>query len=79
MAIKIKTQRDYFVTEVTLELPVNADEVDQLMRALKANGKVVTQYNGGKFPGINIEQRTRIPEHLAPQLRSILGIGEKEL
>lgn len=79
MAIKIKTQRDYFVTEVTIESTADPQEIDALMQSLKANGKVVTQYNGGKCPGINIEQKTRVPDHIAPQVRSLLGIGEKEL
>lgn len=46
MAIRIKAEKSYYVTEVSIELPVNVQDVDDLLRELKTNGKMVVVYNG---------------------------------
>jgi hypothetical protein len=79
VALKIKAQKDYLVTEVSLDLPADPKAADEIMKALKANGKMVVQYNGGNCPGINLEQKTRIPEALASKVRSLIGVDEKKL
>ncbi len=79
MAVGIKVQRDYYLTEVSIELPADVQQVDALMKATKTNGKMVVQYNQGSVQGVNVEQRTKIPENKATEIRSILGVGETEL
>ena len=74
-----RTQKYYLLTEITLDTPVDTQAVDSTMQELKADGKMVFQYNGGKCPGVNLEQKMRIPDHIAPKVRSLLGIGEKKL
>jgi hypothetical protein len=79
MAVGIKVQRDYYLTEVSVELPADVQQVDALMKATKTNGKMVVQYNHGSVQGVNVEQRTKIPENKASEIRELLGVGEKEL
>lgn len=79
MAIKIKVQKDYYVTEVSIDLPSNPGELDELLKAIKTTGKAVVQYNQGSVQGINVEQRTRIPDALAIDIRQMLGIGVRTL
>lgn len=79
MQPKIKSQADYLLTEVTLEMPFDVAEADDLMKAMRANGKMVVQYNGGNCPGINIEQKTRISEKIAAEIRAKVGVAEKTL
>jgi hypothetical protein len=79
MPFQIAVQKDYFLTEVSIVLPANAAEVDEILRATQTNGKMVIQYNQGKVQGINVEQRTKIPEHVAEEIRNLLGIGTKIL
>lgn len=76
MAIKIKVQKDYYLTEVSIDLPSDPGELDDLLKAIKTTGKIVTQYNQGSVQGINIEQRTKIPESVSSEIRRLLGIGE---
>ena len=35
MAIRVKTQKSYYVTEFTVELPADAGEIDDQLRAIK--------------------------------------------
>jgi hypothetical protein len=77
MAIKIKDQRCYFVTESSIEVPVDTTSVDEEMLECRADGKMIVQYNGGKCPGVHLEQKTKIPDHIAPRIRALLGIKEK--
>lgn len=79
MAFETKVQRDYFLTEVTIAVPANVQEVDALLQATKTNGKMVVQYNHGVQQGVNIEQRTRIPESKAMEVRELLALGTTEL
>ena len=78
MDIRIKASKSYYVTEVSVDLPADANEVDHLVRALRTNGKVVSVYNGGNMQGLSIEQRTKIPDGQADEkIRDILGVGAK--
>lgn len=79
MAVGIKVQRDYYLTEVSIELPTDVQQVDALMKATKTNGKMVVQYNQGSVQGVNVEQRTKIPDSKASEIRALLGVGETEL
>lgn len=79
MAVKIKVQKDYLETEVSVNLPANVGEWDEILRTTKTNGKMVVLYNQGFVQGINIAQRTKIPESLAPEIRNMLGVGEKNI
>ena len=79
MKPKIKIQKDYYLTEVSIDLPDNIGEIDELLKAIKTTGKTVIQYNQGSVQGINIEQRTKIPDSVAAEIRQLLGIGETSL
>lgn len=79
MAIKIKVQRDNYQTEVTIELPADVSQVDEILKATKTNGKMVVLYNGGAVQAINVEQRTKINEAKAAQIRKILEIDDTVL
>ena len=79
MAMKIKVQKDYYQTEVSLDLPADVAKVDQLLKLTRTNGKMVVLYNQGSIQGINIEQRTKISETQANEIRPLLQIGEKLL
>jgi hypothetical protein len=79
MAVKIKVQKDYYLTEVSVELPTDVAQLDELLKATKTNGKLVVQYNQGSIQGVNIEQRTKIPDAASTEIRPLLGIGEKSL
>jgi hypothetical protein len=79
MAVEIKVQKDYYLTEVSIELPTNVSQVDEVLKATRTNGKMVIQYNQGNVQGVNVEQRTKISESQANEIRALLGIGEKIL
>jgi hypothetical protein len=79
MAVEIKVQKDYYLTEVSIELPTNVSQVDEVLKATKTNGKMVIQYNQGNVQGVNVEQRTKISESQANEIRALLDIGEKIL
>ena len=76
MAIKAKVQRDYYLTEVSVSLPAQVSDVDEILRATKTSGKMVTVYNEGFIQGINVEQRTKLTEKQAEQIRKILAIED---
>ena len=79
MAFGIKIQKDYYLTEVSVELPADISQVDEVLRATKTNGKMIVLYNQGFVNGINVEQRTKISDDAASKIRPILDIGEKIL
>lgn len=78
MALKIKAQRYYLLTEVTIEPPVDARELDELMQAMKANGKVVIPYNGGECPGVNLEQKIRMSDQISEKVRALMNIIDQK-
>ncbi len=79
MPTKVKTQKDYLLTEVSIELPADLGELDAIMRATKATGKIVVVYNQGGILGINVEQKTRANESDSEKVRGILGVETKVL
>lgn len=80
MPVKIKVQKDYYLTEVSVALPTTVSEVDQLLKATKTNGRMVVLYNGGAVQGINVEQRTKVPDtEKSDGIRDALGIVQKEI
>ena len=79
MAIRIKAQKDYFRTDVTVDLPVEVSEVDQVLRAIKTSGKMVVLYNNGFIQGINVEQNTKINENQSTEIRKLLAIGDEKV
>lgn len=79
MAIKIKTQTDYLFTETNIDLPCDLNELDALMRMIKATGKIVISYAGGGLYGINVEQRTKVREAVADKVREMVGVPTKEI
>jgi hypothetical protein len=77
MAIKVNVQRDYLLTEFSVSGDVS--EIDQLLRSIKADGKMIILYNGGHVQGINVEQRSKMDEHKSEKVREILSIKDKVL
>ena len=75
MGLRIKTQTDYLVTEVTFEPPVDLREVQEHIRGTKSNAKITSLYNSGGVLGISVEQKTRITDtDTATLVRELLGI-----
>jgi hypothetical protein len=78
MAIRIKSQKDYLLTEVCIELPCSLDELDYLMKTSRGSGKIVAVYQQGGIYGINVEQRTRIRESVTQKVRELVGVETEE-
>lgn len=80
MPIKIKTQKDYLVTDAALDpLGTDLNSLDALMRASKATGKIVAVYNQGGLMNINLDQKSHIQQKFSDQVRDIIGVGTKEI
>ena len=79
MAIKIRVQRDYLLTEASIELAGDVKEVDEIMKASKSNGKMVVLYNQGAIQGINVEQRTKLSDVKAEKVRAMLKLDDVDL
>lgn len=79
MEIKAKVQRDYLLTEASISLPADITKLDEILKASKTNGKLIVLYNQGAVQGVNIEQRTKVPESKAEGIRSALEVKDKEL
>jgi hypothetical protein len=80
MAIKVRTQKSYYVTEFTVELPAHIGELHDVLKAIKTTGKTIVQYNDGSVLGINVEQKEKIPsEEIDAQIRALLGLETKFL
>jgi hypothetical protein len=79
MKPEIKIQKDYYLTEVSIGLPTDIGQLGEILKATKASAKLVILYNQGSVLGVNIEQRTKISEVKAAEIRPLLEIGEKIL
>jgi hypothetical protein len=79
MGFNVKVQKDYLETEFSIDLPADVSEVDQIMRAIKANGKMVVLYNDGHIQGINATQRTKMTEAESEKVRQLLSIKSREI
>lgn len=77
MAIKIKVQRDYLLTEFSVE--ASASELDDVLKSIKTSGKSITLYNNGAVQGINVEQKTKLTEAQSLQVRELINIADKVL
>jgi hypothetical protein len=78
MTIRIKTQRDYLLTEASIELPCDISALDYLMKASKGSGKITAVYEGGGVLGVNVEQKTRIRDAMSDKVRELIGVESKE-
>jgi hypothetical protein len=78
MAIKVMSQRDFILTEATVKTD-DLNELAGILKAAKANAKIVAVYNQGGTIGVNIEQRTRIPEGVSAEVRKLVGVNDREL
>ncbi len=77
MALKIKAQKVYLVTESSFDLPTDVGEAHDEVRAGKTDGKMSVVYCGGGVQGVTVEQKTRVPEVLATKFKKELGIEDK--
>lgn len=78
MAIKVKAQKNYYLSEISIELPTDMAALADLMRALKSTGRIVATYNQGGVMMVNVEQRTHISVTLDEEVRRVLGITTRE-
>jgi hypothetical protein len=76
---EIKIQKDFYLTEASIELPADIGQLSEILKATKTTGKLVIQYNQGSVQGVNVEQRTKISDTQATKIRPLLEIGEKIL
>ena len=74
MAIKIKAQKDYLLTELTVE--GSASDIDDVMKSIKASGKTVVLYNNGAIQGINVEQKTKLTEGQSSKVREFINVDD---
>ena len=79
MAINIKVQRDYLLTEVSVEASADIKDVDDLLKATKTNGKLIVLYNEGHVQGINVEQRTKLSDIKADKVRRLLKLEDADV
>ena len=77
MALKIKTQTDYLVTEVTFQAPVDLNEVQQLVKETKSNAELTGMYNMGGALGVSLRQRTRVPAEVSEEVRRLIGVKDR--
>lgn len=75
MAVRAKVQKDYFTTEVSMDLPADPGEIDDVLRATKTTGKMVVLYYDGHIQGINVEQKTKMTDAKSGEIRKLLGIA----
>jgi hypothetical protein len=79
MPVSIKTQHDYLLTEVSIDLPCDLNSLDYLMKAVRGTGKIVAVYSEGGLLGVNIEQKTKLRGVAADKVREIAGVADREL
>jgi hypothetical protein len=78
MAIKIKVQKDYLLTEATVET-TDLNALGEILKATKTNAKIVAVFNQGGVIGVNIEQRTKISESISTEVRKLIGVEDRDL
>jgi hypothetical protein len=79
MAIEVKSQKDYLLTEVNIKLPCDLNNLDILMRSIRGTGKIVALYNQGGLVGVSVEQKAGIVESVSDQVRELVGVDTKEI
>jgi len=79
MSVKVKAQGDYLLTEVSIDLPCDLNDLDYLMRTSHGTGKIVAVYTQGNLSGVNVEQKTRIRGAAADRVRDLVGVQTTEV
>jgi chitinase len=79
MSVKIKVQKDYLLTEASVDSSTPIADLHAVMKDMKANGKMIVLYNGGAVQGINVEQRTKISDVKSEMVRELLEITTREM
>lgn len=72
--LKIKSQKNYYVTEVSFELPVDLNALDDLLKSTKSTARMISIVNDGGVLGVSVEQKTKITAEANPKVRELLGI-----
>jgi hypothetical protein len=80
MAIRIVAQKDYLLTEVSID-PTSCTpaELDDLLKITGATGKIVSLYTQGHVSGVNVEQKTKIRDSVVDQVRTLVGVETREI
>jgi len=78
MSIKIKVQRDYLLTEATVETS-DLNALSELLKSAKATGKIVAIYSQGGTVGVSIEQKSLIHESISEEVRKMVGVQDRRL
>jgi hypothetical protein len=79
MPVKVKTQHDYLLTEFSVDLPCDLNDLDYLMRTSRGTGKIVAVYSEGGLLGINVEQKSKVRVGVADKVREIVGVATQEI
>jgi hypothetical protein len=78
MSVKITVQKDYFLTEVSIDRNSSISDLHTLMKDTKSNGKIVILYNGGAVQGISVEQKLKLTDVKSEKMRELLSITTVE-
>ena len=79
MAIKVMSQKSYYVTEFNVEPNTNLEELKKELDAMESTGKTVIVQNDGNILGINVEQKAKVhSEAVDKQIRTLMGLKTKE-
>jgi len=79
MSVKAKVQKDYLMTEMSIELPADVARIHELLTATETSGKMVVLYNEGHIQGINVEQKTKMSEPQSNKVRELLAVSDAEV
>lgn len=60
MALRVRSIKHYYVTEISWELPANLGEIDDLIRSTGSTAETIGMYNDGGVLGFSTKQRTKI-------------------
>jgi hypothetical protein len=79
MAIKVISQKSYYVTEFNVETNTNLEELKGELDGMESTGKTVVVHNDGNILGINVEQKAKVPsDAVDKQIRTLMGLKTKE-
>jgi len=76
---KIRNIKNYYLTEIVFEPPVDLNEVHDFIRRSRANAELVGIFSNGGVQGITMKQRTHILSTEDSKVREILGIKDIEI
>lgn len=79
MGFRIKKQTDHLLTEAVVEMPATVDDVNEFLRSAGATAQLKVLYNEGGIIGISFDQKTKLSEAKATEIRKIAGVETEEI